>query len=260
MKQITLLALTAFIMMCTGNSDRENIRVIAHRGASAEAPENTLAAFQKAHDSGAEWFELDVYLSKDLVPVVIHDGTVDRTTNGMGKVTDKTVEELQSLDAGSWFNPAFAGEKIPTLEETFSFAKDKIKIYVEIKGAHPVLPEKIVELIEKHRMKDEVVVQSFSLTQLERMRGLSDDITLEFLTGDYKEIDLQKAASIGAVSINPGYTKLRKEDIEQIHRLGLRVVPYTINDPEEIRRLIAMGVDGIITDKPETALRIITEE
>ncbi len=243
---------------CVSKPGPGDVRIIAHRGASAYAPENTIAAFRKAKELGAQWFELDLYLSADGIPVVMHDNTVDRTTNGTGRVSDKTVEELQRLDAGSWFDAAFAGEKIPTLEEALVFAKGTMGIYIEIKDTNSALPEKVLDLLRTHDMEEDVVIQSFSLDQLAATRALHKEIAIEYLTGAYKEIDLQKAVSVSAGSINPSFRDLTGSDVQQIHRLSLRVVPYTVNDPGDMERLLDMGVDGLITDKPDVALRIIS--
>ena len=246
-------------LQCMPRAGTEKIRIIAHRGASAYAPENTLAAFRKAKELGTGWFELDVYLSGDGIPVVLHDETVDRTTDGTGNITEKNIGEIKLLDAGSWFGPEFAGEKIPTLDEAVAFARDNINIYIEIKDANPDLPAKILECVKSHDMVKNVVIQSFSLEQLSIIRNLHKTIAIEYLVGDYMEIDLQRAASVGARSINPSFKELNADDVAQIHRLDLAVVPYTIDDPGDMERLLAMGVDGLITNKPDIALRMLSE-
>ena len=195
--------------------------VIAHRGASAYAPENTLAAFQLAIDQGADWFELDCYLSKDGEVIVIHDPTVDRTTDGTGAIADMTLEELKQLDAGSWFDPKFAGERLPTLDESLELAKGQVGVLIEIKNsdddsalmrdiqegfAHvPSLDEgqyqELMELIEasgtrnlpltgamidivrRLEMEDEVVIQSFSSIVCAVALHEAPEITTELLGG-----------------------------------------------------------------------------
>ncbi|MFZ2656310.1 MAG: glycerophosphodiester phosphodiesterase family protein [Victivallales bacterium] len=177
------------------------VQVIAHRGASAYAPENTLASFELASSMGSDWFELDCTLSKDGEVVVIHDDNVDRVSDGRGKVSEKTLAELKRLDAGAWKDPRFAGERIPTLDETLAFAKEHgIGVYIEVKSSHDEdiikenivklagscealtqetksrilelirssdtptleLATKTIDLVRKHRMEDKVVIQSFS--------------------------------------------------------------------------------------------------
>jgi len=126
--------------------------VIAHRGGAALAPENTLAAFEKSNDIGADYFELDVYLSTDDSLMIIHDGTVNRTTNGYGSIESMSYNELRQFDAGSWFDSEFTGEKIPTLSESLFLAKNcsnEVKVVIEIKSTNPEVPEKVVEIVQK---------------------------------------------------------------------------------------------------------------
>ncbi|GMU92214.1 MAG: glycerophosphoryl diester phosphodiesterase [Candidatus Hydrogenedentota bacterium] len=195
------------------------IDVIAHRGASAYAPENTLASFKKAEEMGADWFELDCMLSRDHEVVVIHDDTVDRTTNGHGYVRDLTLYDLKQLDAGSWKEPEFAGERIPTLAQALDYAKWKIGVYIEIKSSDDdlellneviqraeglkeadaafyrdlvamaerdetrnlVLVRKVIELIRERKMKRHVVVQSFSPVICGLVRAEAPELRVEFL-------------------------------------------------------------------------------
>lgn len=255
--KIGLLLLFLFTVTCSQNHRPETFRIIAHRGASAYAPENTIAGFQKAVAMGASWFELDVYLSLDGIPIVIHDETLDRTTNGKGSVKEKSFAELKLLDAGSWFDPAYSGATIPTLEQAMDFAKDTIGIYIEIKDTNPDLPQKIFNLVKEYEMTNRVVIQSFSLEQLGMMRSISRDITIHYLPAEFNEVDLQKAISVEASGINPSYHGLQAEHVEMIHRLDMTVMPYTVNDAEEVRRLLNIGVDGVITDKPDIARSVL---
>lgn len=201
------------------------VDVIAHRGASAYAPDNTLAAFRKAMELGADWFELDCHLTRDGALVVMHNGDVDDTTDGTGPIAGKTLAELKKLDAGSWFDPAFAGERVPTLAEALDLAKDRIGVYVEIKGSGddrrlmdgivraatghkeltPALKREISGLIEDSRtrnleltrktiaeirarhMKHQVVVQSFSPVVCFIARTEAPDLRTEFLGSDPKD-------------------------------------------------------------------------
>lgn len=198
------------------------IDVIAHRGASAYAPENTLASFQKAFELGADWFELDCHLSKDDALIVMHNGEVDKTTNGTGKINEMTLAQLKQLDAGAWFDAKFAGERIPTLEEALDCAKGRIGMYLEVKGAddddrligqmvmaangHKELtPElrreltglieasgtrnlpltrKIIAAIRERHMKNQVVVQSFSPVVCYLAKTEAPDLRTEFLGSD----------------------------------------------------------------------------
>jgi len=199
------------------------VNVIAHRGASAYAPENTLAAFALAAEQGADWFELDCTLSKDGEVIVIHDDDVERTTGGTGKVADLTLAELKALDAGSWFDPKFAGEKLPTLGEALDLAKGRIGVYIEIKDSaddrrlsneilklagrdrvhftpgqrrrmmrlieasgtrNLTLTEKVVELVRERGMERQVVIQSFSPIICAVALGKTSRVRVELLGGE----------------------------------------------------------------------------
>ena len=172
-------------------------RVIAHRGFSGAAPENTLAAFEKAIEVGADMFELDVLLSRDGRVVVIHDDTLDRTTDGEGKVAAFTLAELKKLDAGSWFSAEFAGERIPTLEEALRLAKGCILVNVEIKteAVGRGVVAKALEVIDELDMKDNVVISSFDPTALAKARELHPGIR----TASLFDAELQKGMSPEAV-------------------------------------------------------------
>jgi glycerophosphoryl diester phosphodiesterase len=152
--------------------------LIGHRGAASLAPENTLASFRKAWENGAEMVELDVQRTKDGHLVVIHDDSVDRTTDGKGIVKDMTLGELKALDAGSWFSYEFRGEKIPTLEEVLDWSRGKIRIDMEIKNSkqYPGIEKQITELIEKKGMEKEVIVTSFDPDCIKKMEKLSNEI------------------------------------------------------------------------------------
>lgn len=200
---------------------RSPIQVIAHRGASAYAPENTMAAFRLAHEMGADWFELDCTLTKDGEVLVIHDDTVDRTTPAEGHVWDMELAELQTLDAGSWKDARFAAERLPTLDETLDFAKGRLGVYIEVKGSdddreleskilalaenHPTLTpdltkkmmtlieesgsrnlalsRRVIELVRERGMSGEVVVQSFSPIVCAVVRVEAPELRVEFLSG-----------------------------------------------------------------------------
>ena len=136
---VTILSLALFAVTAWGQDTShlrsDSVDVIAHRGASAYAPENTIAAFGLAHEMGADWFELDCTLTRDDEIIVIHDDTVDRTTDGTGRVVELTLEDLKKLDAGTWKDPKYAGERLPTLLESLNFARDRIGVYIEIKDS-----------------------------------------------------------------------------------------------------------------------------
>ena len=237
-------------------------RVIAHRGFSGAAPENTLAAFEKAIEVGADMFELDVLLSRDGRVVVIHDDTLDRTTDGEGKVAAFTLAEIKKLDAGSWFSAEFAGERIPTLEEALRLAKGRILVNVEIKTeavGHGVVA-KALEIIDELDMKDTVVISSFNPTALAKARELDPDIR----TASLFNTELQKGmspeavmAEVGSNGFNLSRRQVDAGIVATCHRLERPVAVYTVNEINEMERLIDLGVDAIFTDRPDRLLRVL---
>ncbi|MDZ7689984.1 MAG: glycerophosphodiester phosphodiesterase family protein [Balneolaceae bacterium] len=161
---------TEYMLPTLYNDDGDNFIIIAHRGASAYYPENTMAAFRGAVDMGAEMIELDILLSKDGVPVAFHDARLGSHTNGSGRLENYTLEQLKQLDAGAWFDAKFTGQRIPTLDEVLEFAKGKIALNIEIKTEavtdelHGGVEEKSIALVQKYGMEDHVLFSSFDYT------------------------------------------------------------------------------------------------
>ncbi|MGQ9718034.1 MAG: glycerophosphodiester phosphodiesterase [Anaerolineae bacterium] len=233
---------------------------IAHRGASAVAPPNTLAAFRRAAELGADGIELDVHLSADGVPVVIHDFTVDATTDGTGRVRDLPLAALKELDAGSRFDPAFAGERIPTLEEVFAEVGDHLLINVEVKSMpgndYPGLEEAVAALVARHGLEERVLVSSFNPLALRRMRRVAPHIPLGFL---YETAPLSRAARFLAAlmpglrpeAVHPWWGMITPQTVQRAHARGQRVIAWTVDDPAAIARLVGWRVDAVITNHPE---------
>ena len=242
--------------------------IIAHRGASAHAPENTLAAFRLALEHGADGIELDAKLTIDGQVVVIHDQTVDRTTGSQGVVREMTLAQLKALDAGSFFDSAFAGEPIPTLAEVFDLVSSRALINVEITNYASMqdgLPDKIADLVINHRLQDNILFSSFHPLNLLRIRRRLPQVPVAILT-------LEGTGFVGRVLrgatgrlfapkfIHPYYTDVNEAFLEVEHRRGRRVNVWTVNDPQDIRNLFKIGIDGIITDDPSLARRILEEK
>lgn len=260
---LTLFILSlSFGTVMPGAEAKDSFLNIAHRGASGHAPENTLAAFDKAVKMKADFFELDVQMSKDGHLVIMHDVTVDRTTNGTGRVGDLTLKELKRLDAGSWFGPEFAGERIPTLDEVLDRYRGKIGILIEIKNPHlyPGIEEKVAEALKKRNMhrprNGKVIVQSFGHDSMKTFHRLLPSVPVGVLLSqaDYpdgvSDEDLADFARY-ADYVNPSQSLVDEDLVRRVHRLGMKITPYTIRTKEEAERMIALGVDGIVTDFPE---------
>jgi glycerophosphoryl diester phosphodiesterase len=245
--------------------DLKRPTIFAHRGASAFAPENTLAAFKSAIELYADAIELDTKLSADGQVVVIHDDTVDRTTNGTGLVALLTLAELQHLDAGSKFSPKFKSEKIPSLEEVFETFGRKIFINVELKNySSPTdeLPEKVTALIRKFRLEENVLLSSFNLIALIRARQSLPKIPLGFITiPGLADITIRTriVRFDPLLALHPFYKDVSPYLIQNVHRAKSRIHPFTVNQPEMIKKLVTAGVDGIHTDDPSMAHKAIDD-
>lgn len=234
--------------------------VLAHRGSSAQAPENTMAAFELALEVGAHGLELDVYLSKDEEIVVIHDPTLERTTNGSGPVEQHTLEELKRLDAGSWFSPEFQGESIPTLRQVCELVKEQdLWLNIETKAAlgFEGLNYRLVELLGEFNLKDKVIVSSFNHFALAHLK----QIQAPFRTGILYTAALVDpwvyAQSIGAEALHPYYLTVIPQIAAGARQNGMLINPWTVNRLEDMQRLKDAGVDSIITDLPHLALDLI---
>ncbi|MCP8314036.1 MAG: glycerophosphodiester phosphodiesterase [archaeon] len=216
--------------------------VIAHRGASAYEPENTLRAIKRALELNANMIEVDVRLSKDNHIIVIHDDSVDRTTNGKGYVKDLMLEELKKLDAGK-------GERIPTLQEVINTVRNKAILIIEIKVLN--IEDSVVKIIEKEGIEKEVIITSFYHSILRRIKELNSIIRtgVIFKCHPVKSADL--ALNAHANSLFPEHKYILKEMVEEVHKHDLEIYPWTIDDLDRANQLIKMGVDGIVTNKPD---------
>lgn len=237
--------------------------IFAHRGASAYAPENTLAAFKLALQQGADAIELDAKLSADGHVVVIHDQTVDRTTPASGRVRDYIMADLHKMDAGSHFDIAFRGEPIPTLEEVFKAVGQLTYINVELTNyASPFddLPEKVAELVKQTKLTQRVLFSSFNVIALFRIHKILPEAPLGFLTlPGWKGSWMRNIAGklIDYQALHPALSDATPKRIQETHQTGRKIFVYTVNKEEDIQRLFDAGVDGIFSDDPILARNIL---
>ncbi|ABP55392.1 glycerophosphodiester phosphodiesterase family protein [Salinispora tropica] len=228
--------------------------VIAHRGASAAAPENTLVAQEVARRANADWIEIDVRPSRDGVPFVLHDATVDRTTDGTGPIRNLTAVQLKALDAGSWFAPQYAGTTLPTLVEQLADLRTRGgNLLLEIKGAHTREEvATIVRVIREQRMSQRVFVQSFDVAALRYTRELAPELPIGLLRGSLDADPVAVAEDLGLTAYNPSGKALltRPEVVADLHEAGVAVMVWTIDSANQWRSLEQAGVDGIITNRP----------
>ena len=242
------------------NTSENRTAIVAHRGGSLSAPENTLAAFSNAINIGAAWIEIDVHQTSDKVTVVIHDNTLHRTTNGKGSIDKITFEKLRSFDAGCKFSDKFAGEKVPTLEETLTLIAGKCNLLIEIKN--PVksgeIEKDVVSLIQKHQAWSWCVVQSFNYQSVLKVHRLDDRIktALLFVKPDIEKIQNNTEMSFLS-GINIYHRFAGKKTIEKIHVLHKTVFVWTVNHPKRIQKMLENGADGIMTDNPEMMKRVL---
>ncbi len=277
--------------------DLSRFQVIAHRGASGHAPESTLAAYELAHRWGVDYLELDAQLSADGEVVLFHDGSIERTSDGEGHIHDYTLAELKALDTGSWFQEAYPdrldedyrGTQILTLDELFDHFGHTTRYYIETKSPdlNPGLEEALVERLEAYDMieQGQVLVQSFDQESLLKVRDLNQDVPLIQLLW-YSPSEQDNATLTEWNNTTPGADTIRDEDFERIaeyavgigtnaiyqgqpvidadfvhqaQKNGLSVHVYTINEQEDMKRVMALGVNGLFTDYPDRLLELVRD-
>jgi glycerophosphoryl diester phosphodiesterase len=236
-------------------------KVIGHRGAAAYAPENTLEGIATAADLGVEWVEFDVKLTKDSVPILFHDETLDRTTNGSGNVADMTYEEIRQFEAGSWFSDGFSGIKIPTLEEAVDvLLKHNLGLNLEIKpcpGREKETAEATLDVLSQIWDDHErLLISSFQHVSLETARDMAPDWARGLLLGG-DEIDpnwKDLADYLDVTTINLGSRLITRDLCDDIMDMEMPILAYTINQPDEARKLQQWGVDCMFSDNPDVIL------
>ncbi|GAA3801388.1 glycerophosphodiester phosphodiesterase [Cellulomonas soli] len=230
--------------------------VIAHRGNSAVAPQNTLAAFEAAWRAGADMFELDVQLTADGAVVVIHDDDVDATTDGNGLVSEHTLAQIRELDAGSWFSPGFAGARVPTFEDVVRLllTRPGIALLCEVKGEWTVDQVRLVtDRVLAAGLEDRVVVQSFWPGTVAALREAAPTLQRGLLVADAPDDLVARCLELGVAMCNPhGVLLLQHPDLlGRLHDAGLKVMVWTLDEDVHWAAAVAAGVDGIITDRPD---------
>ncbi|MBZ0302358.1 MAG: glycerophosphodiester phosphodiesterase [Anaerolineae bacterium] len=239
------------------------VHVSGHRGARAYAPMNTVPSFELAVAQGADSVELDVHRSKDGYPVICHDFTVDATTDGSGRVTDKTLAELKELDAGSWFGDAFRDVHIPTLDEVFEAVGHKVYVNVEIKSNSVQtdgVETLVAEVITRHGLTNRVIVSSFNPLALQRFRAALPEVPIAFIYEANMTIDtvgLIEQLGVPHEARHPHHSIVDAAYIAWAKSKGYRVNAWTVNDPTRAVELRDLGVDTITTDAPDVILNAV---
>ena len=225
-----------------------DLSVIAHRGASAHVPENTLLAFEKALEMGAHMIEVDVHETADNHLVVIHDHEVSRCSDGTGEVSELTFNEMKLLDLKN-------GQKIPSLDEVLTFAHGKVDVNIELKV--PDIEKRVLELVSKKGMIDSIFISSFLHGTLKVVRNQHKSVPTGILFNRPIDDLVNYSLSLGATAINPMHEMVDEIMVSSAHKAGLKLFPWTVNDKQTMTHLLSLGVDGIITDDPELCVRTI---
>jgi len=231
---------------------------IAHRGASSYAPENTFAAFDLAIRMGARHIELDVEATIDGHIVVIHDDTVDRTTDGSGLVTGHTLEALQALDAGSWFGEQFAGERIPLFDEVLRRYKGRVHLHTEIKGRSTYLSRHTADLVRQHGMVDQVTITSFQKARLAEIRGYAPELPAGWLLPEVTDAAIAQAKDLGLRQICPRATTVTAELVSRLHAEGFVVRAWGVGSEALMRQVVEAGADGMTVNFPDKLLAYLS--
>ena len=246
----------------------DDFTVIAHRGASAYFPENTIPSFEGAISMGADMVEIDVQLTSDKEVVVFHDEKISRCTNGRGKIADHTLAQLKKLDVGSWYDKKFQNTKISTLAEVLDICKNKIAVNIEIKTEAVSkmffggIEEKSLKIVEKSGMNEHVVFSSFDPRAIMHLKQIDNTVTAAVLF-DKKHYGSKLPSaiieSVGADAFNCSSSEFKKKWLDNVRLNNIPVNIYTVNDTKNMRRFLKMGVSGIFTNKPDILKRVMAD-
>lgn len=244
-------------------------KVISHRGSNKICPQNTLEAFRQSIRFHADGFETDVHLTKDGIPVIHHNYSVEKTSDGKGNIADMTLEELKSLDFGSYFHHSYKGTKIPTLEEFLTLCEKAELSVLNIEIKSPLnrdytVADKVISMVKEHNLFDKLIISSFDSDLLLYVKDVDENCPTGFLYSpdkvDFtpywsKIVDFAK--SIATDALHPHQYFVNKAYVEKAHEAGLYVNPWTVNSERSINKMLDCGVDGIITDVPNIVREIV---
>jgi len=235
----------------------DNVQIMAHRGASSKAPENTLASFQQAIEDGADWIELDVQETADGQVVVMHDSDFMKLSKNPLKIWDATSDDLQDIDIGTWYAPEFADQRVPTLAEVLALCKDKIGVNIELKyyGHDQMLEQRVADIVDQQGMNDQVMAMSLKRSGVEKMKAIRPQwkvgLLMSVAAGNMNKLEADFLA------VNATFADVLL--IDQAHDNGKQVFVWTVNDAATMSTMISRGVDGILTDKPELARSVLKQ-
>lgn len=239
--------------------DKPGPQVIGHRGAAGYAPENTMASFERGLAMGVDAIELDVHPTRDGELVVIHDPTLDRTTNGHGLVSAHTLEQIQALDAGSWFDPAFVGQRVPIFRDVMHWAKGRTRVIIEIKQGpifYPNVEELLIAALDETGMRDQVLVISFDHVSVHKLKQLAPDIPTGVLYAGRVVDPVSLARAAQADALMPYWPLLTKAEVATAHEAGLFIGPWG-GAEQNYEFILATGVDAVIADFPDRPRQVM---
>lgn len=242
------------------NSQGKKIMVVAHRGGSGYAPENTLASMKKAIELGAEMSELDVQETADGKLIILHDRSLKRTAGVDKNIWETKYSELKGLDVGSWFSNKYKNEPVPTLQEIIDLVKGKMKLNIELKtnGHEKKLAERTLKVVLDNNFLDQVIFTSFKFDEIRTIRRLNKKAKVGYLFGKLpQDVDVFKE-DVDLLSAN--YKTVNEEFMKKARNSGKEVVVWTVNKPADMKRMIALGVDAIITNYPDVLQKILSEK
>ena len=255
-----LLFILGAVAMLACEKNVKSVEITGHRGASGLAPENTMASMVKAMELTADFSELDVQETADGILVLMHDDSLQRTTGIEAGVWEKTYDDLQGLDVGFWFSEDFKGEPIPTLKSIIEAVRGKMKLNIELKmnGHEKQLTEKVVAMVENEDFFDNCVLTSFDFSAIKKVKQLNSKIKAGYIFSEMPEDEDVFNANVDLLSVNK---KIVTEDlVQKAHANNKEVHVWTVNEPEDMRKLISFGVDNIITNYPNILKQVLTEK
>ncbi len=259
----------SFLLLIWGNNVSANALPIAHRGASAYAPENTISAIKKAIELRSPYIEIDVHMTKDGRVVALHDSSIDRTSNGKGDVSSFTLADLKKFDFGSWFDKKYQGEKIPTLEEVLKIVANQAKLIIELKYGHDrynLIEDKIVSLVKRLKMNDQVILKSFNYNILEKFEIVAPGIERLYCTfggNDWITIDnfirfrgIFEHLTFQYLQVHKYF--LNDSLIRKAHERNIKIIVWDVHDKKSIKKYGKMGVDYIESNNPDLVISTIS--
>jgi glycerophosphoryl diester phosphodiesterase len=256
-KILKVLLISGVVIMSGCEKNINKVQITAHRGASGLAPENTMVAMVKAMEIGSDFSELDVQETADGMIVLMHDDSLQRTTGLEAGMWERTFDELNSLEAGAWFSEEFKGEPIPTLKSIIDSVRGKMKLNIELKmnGHQKLLTEKVVKIVEEENFIDKCILTSFDFSEVRKIRQLNKTIKIGYIFSKMPEDEDVFTADVDLLSVNK---KLVTEDfVKKAHANNKEVHVWTVNQAEDMHKLITLGVDNIITNYPNVLKEIL---